>query len=103
MSEQGFRTAHHFLCGEYQQAFRHSSPEARFLAIYLLTNPYADRWGSYYLPKPYLSHDTGLTEGEAGAALSDLVKSGFCSYDPVTEYVWVHGVAGSAERGGYEE
>ena len=34
--------------------------EAQIVATYLLTSPHANMLGLYYLPKMFISHETGL-------------------------------------------
>ena len=75
------------------------SLEARVLAPYLLSNPHSNMIGIYYLPIPFMAHETGLSCEAALQAFTDLCESDFCSYDAAHEYVWVHKMA-SDQLGG---
>lgn len=63
--------------------------ETRFLALYLMSCPHATMTGIYYLPIPFIVHETGLPFEGALKGLQSLSEVGFCQYDEVSEYVWV--------------
>ncbi len=67
--------------------------EARLISIYLVTNSHATMIGVYYLPVSFIAHETGLSLEGAFEGLQSLISIGFCSYDDVTEYVWIHDTA----------
>jgi len=62
---------------------------ARVVAMYLLTSPQANALGLYYLPLPYVAHETGLSAAEVAGALAGLEGIGFCRFDAGSECVWV--------------
>jgi hypothetical protein len=49
--------------------------------------------GLYYLPKLFISHETGLTIEGASKALASLSEVQFCTYDEDSETVFVHEMA----------
>ncbi|WP_347251570.1 hypothetical protein [Legionella sp.] len=63
--------------------------ETRLLALYLMSCPHATMTGIYYLPLPFIVHETGLPFEGALKGLQSLCEVGFCQYDEVNEYVWV--------------
>ena len=63
--------------------------EAQIVAFYLLTTPHANMIGLYYLPKIFISHETGLTMQGASKGLQRCIEAGFCRYDEENEMVWV--------------
>lgn len=80
-----------FWTGDTGKAIK-GKPELQVLAFYLITNPHANALGLYYLPIPFITHETGLTEKKV---LDGFRKLGaFCKYDPISEFVWVVGMAG---------
>ena len=64
--------------------------EARILAAYLLTGPYANMIGIYYEPIPMIVHHTGINQRGIEGAMKALVSIDFLSYDYEREIVWVH-------------
>jgi len=64
-------------------------PEAQIVAFYLLTTPHANMIGLYYLPKMFISHETGLPFEGACKGLQRCIEAGFCRYDDENEMVWV--------------
>jgi hypothetical protein len=78
-----------FWTGRTGRRIRAAGPAAQVVALYLLTGPHANMLGLYYLPLPFLVHETGLAEPAARAALERLAEAGFCRHDPATEFVWV--------------
>jgi len=67
--------------------------KAQLIAIYLLTNPHANMIGIYYLPSALIAHETGIELNATVKGLQNLSAANFCSYDPTSEYVWVHDMA----------
>jgi uncharacterized phage protein (TIGR02220 family) len=65
----------------------------QLIALYLITNPHATMLGLYYLPITFIAHETGLSLADATQSLHILCQIGFCSYDDVSEYIWVHEMA----------
>lgn len=82
-----------FWIGTTGKALRAAGQPAQLLALYLMTNPHANMLGLYYLPKLFISHETGMTSEGASKALQRTIEAHFCSYDPLTEVVWVHEMA----------
>ena len=72
-----------------------SEPNARMLALYLMSSPHANNTGLYYLPVPMIQHEIGspfegaskgLTVLESFAVLE---REEFAYYDTDHEVVWV--------------
>lgn len=82
-----------FWIGTTGKALRAAGNETQLVALYLLTNPHANMLGLYYLPKLFISHESGLPIGGASKGLQRCIEADFCSYDPGTEVVWVHEMA----------
>jgi hypothetical protein len=82
-----------FWIGTTGKALRSAGLEAQLVALYLLTNPHANMLGLYYLPKLFISHETGLPMEGASKGLARCIEAQFCSYDTATEMVWVHEMA----------
>lgn len=77
-----------FWLGETAKKLR-GHQEAQIVAMYLLSSPHANMIGMYYLPKMFISHETGLTLQGASKGLLRCIEAGFCSYDEEKEIVWV--------------
>lgn len=75
-----------FWTGETGKAIK-GKPELQVLAFYLITNPHANALGLYYLPIPFITHETGLTEKKVREGFRKL--GDFCKYDAASEFVWV--------------
>lgn len=82
-----------FWIGTTGKALRAAGQPAQLVALYLLTNPHANMLGLYYLPKMFISHETGMTIEGASKALARTIEAQFCSYDTETEVIWVHEMA----------
>jgi len=82
-----------FWTGETGRRIRGAGPQAQLVALYLITSPHANMLGLYYLPLPFLCHETGLDAPEARAALERLREMDFLSHDPEGEFVWIHEMA----------
>jgi hypothetical protein len=78
-----------FWTGVTGRRIRAAGAAAQVVALYLLTGPHANMLGLYYLPLPYVRHETGLDEGSVADALAALEAAGFCRYDAESEFVWV--------------
>lgn len=81
-----------FWTGATGRALR-GDPQAQLLALYLLTSPHANMIGVYYCPIAYMAHEIGSTTEGASEALLRLEKVGFCTFDQVSEVVFVHRMA----------
>lgn len=77
-----------FWLGETAKKLR-GHQEAQIVAMYLLSSPHANMIGMYYLPKMFISHETGLTLQGASKGLLRCIEAGFCSYDEEKEIIWV--------------
>ncbi|EMB4325614.1 DNA-binding protein [Pluralibacter gergoviae] len=82
-----------FWLGKTGRELRKKGAEAQVVSFYLMTSPHANMLGLYYLPILYLAHETGLGLEGATKGLNSAIEAGFCSYDEVTEMVWVHEMA----------
>ncbi|MHB1948752.1 MAG: conserved phage C-terminal domain-containing protein [Gammaproteobacteria bacterium] len=82
-----------FWINEQGRKIRKLGTEAQLISLYLFTNSHATMIGVYYLPITLIAHETCLSQDEANKGLADLCNIGFCSYDEITEYVWVHEMA----------
>lgn len=67
--------------------------DCQVLAFYLLTNPHANMLGLYYLPLPFVAHETGIPLEGALKGLASLSEVGFCAYDEASEFIWVFEMA----------
>jgi len=75
--------------GDTGKEIRDLGIEAQLLGLYLMTNPHANMFGLYYLPLPFIVHETGLSAKKVGLALAKLQSIGFCRYDAKAEFIWV--------------
>jgi hypothetical protein len=82
-----------FWIGTTGKALRAAGLEAQLVALYLLTNPHANMLGLYYLPRVFIAHESGLPSRGASKGLTRCIDAQFCSYDAITEVVWVHEMA----------
>jgi len=78
-----------FWTGQTGKKLRSCGYESRIIALYVLTSPHANMIGLYYLPIPYISYETAISEEGASKALRSLGTIGFCFYDDESEFVWV--------------
>ena len=67
--------------------------EAFAIAHYLVNNRHTSMIGLYKLPVPYISVDTKCSLEKAQELLNKMVEVDFASYDPQTQFVWVHEMA----------
>ncbi|EGU03082.1 TPA: hypothetical protein OXK24_000336 [Acinetobacter baumannii] len=82
----------HFWTGSTGKKLR-ECPDSIVVAMYLMTCPHANMLGLYYMPLLYVAHETGLGLEGAKKGLKWACDAGFCSYDEVSEMVWVHEMA----------
>lgn len=82
----------HFWTGSTGKKLR-ECPDSIVVAMYLMTCPHANMLGLYYMPLLYVAHETGLGLEGAKKGLKWACEAGFCSYDEVSEMVWVHEMA----------
>lgn len=82
-----------FWVGATGKAIRAAGKDAQIVAFYLMTSPHANMLGLYYLPIPYIAHETGLTIEGASEGLRRCIEAGFCAYDEAAECVWVFEMA----------
>lgn len=87
------KVAPQFWIGNTGRKLRDGGAEALLVAIYLISNPHANMLGLYYLPMPYISHETGLGTEGASEGLRKAVEAGFCNYDTASEVVFVYNMA----------
>jgi len=67
--------------------------QAQVVAIYLMSSPHANMIGLYYLPKSFITHETGLTIEGASKGLRRCIEAQFCAYNEDSEMVWVFEMA----------
>lgn len=78
-----------FWIGATGRKIRALGAEAQVLALYLLTCPAASMTGLFYVSRPTMEHETGLSAGDVTTCLADLSLVGFAQYDAESETVWV--------------
>jgi len=76
-----------FWTGTTGQALAREGPLVQLLALYLVTNPHATMLGLYYVPRPYIVHDTGRTQLEVDEGLAGCCRVDFATVDG--PWVWV--------------
>ena len=63
---------------------------ARYLMLYLITNPHTHVSGIYYLPKAFVAHETGIELSELDTLYDTLSGAGLAKFSPDTDdVVWV--------------
>lgn len=82
-----------FWIGHTGKKIKAMGADATIVALYLMTSPHANMLGLYYLPKYYLSHETGLTFEGASKGLQCCIEAEFCTYDEASEVVWIFEMA----------
>jgi hypothetical protein len=87
------KVAPRFWTGETGRGIRKAGPDATLVALYLLTCPHANMVGLYYLPLPFIGHETGLSARRVRAAFDSLVRLDFVRHDAEREMVWVREMA----------
>jgi hypothetical protein len=60
------------------------------LAFYVRTAPHRNMAGLYHLPMAYITADTHLKDSEVRAALKELERLDYLTYDSKTEWIFVH-------------
>jgi hypothetical protein len=66
------------------------SPNAKYLFLYLLSNPHRNILGLYYLPKLYIVVDTGLPEETVSKGLEELFRNGLITVDNASKMVLIN-------------
>jgi len=82
-----------FWIGHTGREIKRLGPECQITALYLLSGPSANAIGLYYLPLPTMAHETGLTPEKSRKALQQLVDLKFCTFDEISETVFVVNMA----------
>jgi uncharacterized phage protein (TIGR02220 family) len=78
---------------ERGRAIKKLGIEAQLLSLYLLTNPHASMIGIYYLPIALIAHETCIPKENVLYVFQLLSQVDYCTYDELSEYVWVHDMA----------
>lgn len=84
------KVAPQFWTGITGKALKKQGVEAVIVALYLMTSPHANMIGVYHCPIGYIVIDTGLDFEGASKGLASAIEVGFCTYDEVSDYVFVH-------------
>ena len=63
------------------EKFRVLSQDAKYLFIYILTNPHSNGIGIYYLPKQYIECDLEWSAKQLAIPFEELLNSGLILYD----------------------
>jgi hypothetical protein len=63
--------------------------ETKLLWVYLITNSHTHLSGLYYLPIPFIIHETGLTDKSVRRGLKALNETLMLHYDEINELVFV--------------
>jgi hypothetical protein len=87
------KVAPRFWTGETGRIIRAQGPDSLVVALYLLTAPHANMLGLYYLPIPFICHETGLPHDRVSSAMDGLASCDFLRYDHQRELVWVRQMA----------
>lgn len=64
-----------------------------FVSLYLISAPYSNMIGVYYLPLSSISKHVGISLRKVKKAIEVLKALNFCDYDYSMEYVWVKEMA----------
>ncbi|MFZ6647742.1 hypothetical protein ACO0LO_18610 [Undibacterium sp. TJN25] len=75
------------------EKLREEGWQSQMVALYLMSSPQANMTGLYYVPKPFMLAETGLTPENLAIGLQGCMRSGFCQYDEKSRMVWVHEMA----------
>ena len=78
-------------------------PNAKLLALYLVTNPHSHVGGIYYLPKSAIEEETGLAGRTLDTLCDTLSSAGFARFDKKTRVVWVRNMFRYQGRGQKKE
>lgn len=65
------------------------SIDARYIFVYLLSNPHRNILGFYYMPKMYAMFDLGMVEERFDKGLGELLDNGFIKHDEASNVVFV--------------
>lgn len=65
------------------------NPDAQLVALYLVTCPWSNMIGLYYLPLATAAHETGLKLETLRKALRSIETARFAYYDEISEFAWV--------------
>jgi hypothetical protein len=68
-------------------------PTTQCVALYLMSAPFSNMIGLYYLPVTTIAHDLGSPLEGAWKALARLSEEGFCTYSEASEMVFVRTMA----------
>ena len=79
---------HTFWSGKTGKALR-GDGEAQAIQHYLIDNAQSNMWGLYYLPKVYITYDTGHRLKTINRVFKKLSDLNFSYYDEETEYIFV--------------
>jgi hypothetical protein len=71
------------------EKMRAASQEARYLMLYLLTNPHRNMIGLYYLPAAYACYDLGWHEKQFRERFGELLQANVIQYDPTIGVLWI--------------
>src|SRR4051812_31012936 len=82
-----------FWIGNTGRQLRAAGTEAMLVGCYLISNPHATMLGLYYLPRPFIAHETGLRAEGASKGLQRAIEAGFCGYDQPSEMVFIYEMA----------
>jgi len=64
-------------------------PKTKLLFMYLITNPHAHVSGIYYLPRPFIAHETGLSDEEVKEGIETLSRGYLVATDTQNDLIWV--------------
>jgi hypothetical protein len=73
--------------------------QARYLLLYLITNPHAHVGGIYYIPRVLILHETGLKDRVLDTLYDTLSGAGLARFDTKNEVIWVVNMAKYQMRG----
>jgi hypothetical protein len=95
MSSDGsyFKLKSTFHTGSTGRALRKLDAEVFKVAVYLMSNDAANRYGVYHIEQVMICAQTGLTPGNVAKALETLQNLGYSFYDDDTSYVFVKEMA----------
>lgn len=68
-------------------------PHEKLLFIYLITNSHVHYSGLYYLPKPTIQEETGMTQDAINKGMVALTQGALIRYDTHKKIVWVINMA----------
>lgn len=65
------------------------SSNGKYLFSYMITSPYNNELGLYYMPLALVAHDTGLNENTVKVEMNKLIEASLVKYDYQNEMVFV--------------